>query len=123
MEQRWLSLTGICTSLGLSAPQIKSLVKQRILVTIKAQQGEIRYLDPTPEFAERLRLGESLYCRMWPIPKELDISALLTLREFAQVMGWTMKYARRYCKEKKVPNTKIGFTTMYSIATVRGLLW
>lgn len=120
--QRWLSLSGICTTLGLNTTQINRLVKDGFLVTIKANK-EVRYLDPTPEYAEKLKLGEVLYSKQNHFPRDFDLVTLLTLRELAEIVGWTFRYAEKYCIEHKVPAVKVGRYNLYSVATVRELLW
>jgi hypothetical protein len=125
--QRWLSLTGICTTLGIGHEHAKWMAKQGFLTVMWGDRRktftQARYLDPTPEYAAKLKLGEALYGRLHPIPYDLDMKAMLTTREVAEIMGWTMKYAKQYLWKKDVPSVKVGQHQLYSILTVRKLLW
>lgn len=120
--QRWLSLSGICTTLGFSKGQIGHLVRIKALVTIGFGKDK-RYLDPTPEYRERLRIGEALYGRLYPIPIDLNLTALLTLREMAQILGLTLKYMEKRVYQDKIPSVKAGMYNLYTVETVRDLLW
>ena len=121
-EQRWLSLTGICTTLQMTEWNIKTLVKQGVLVKIGTSK-DTRYLDPTPEYAEKLKLGEALYGRLYPIPFDLSTTALISTRELAEILGWKLKYARQYVWREDVPHIRVGLYDLYTVATVRDLLW
>jgi hypothetical protein len=126
-QQRWLSLEGICTSLQISRDHAVWLAKQGFLVVMWGEKGKkiklARFLDPTPEYAQKLRLAEALYGRLYPLPKDIDLTALLNVAEVAQIMGWTYAYAQKYLNEKKAPCTKMGLYNMYSVEAVRKLLW
>ena len=122
-DQRWLSLDGLCTQLGMTKSQVALLVKQGTLVALGTGPRR-RYLDPTPEYAAKLRLGETLYDITKPLPKDLELLGLLTVREVAAIMGWTLRYAQTYLwTRKKTPSIKVGPHRLYSIAVVRNLLW
>lgn len=122
-DQRWLSLDGICTQLGMTKYQVTSLVTKGTLVALGTGPKR-RYLDPTPEYAAKLRLGETLYDVTRPLPKDLELLGLLTVREVAAIMGWTLRYAQTYLwTRKKTPSIKVGVHRLYSIAVVRNLLW
>lgn len=120
--QRWLSLSGICTTLGMTQGQVKHLVKTKALVTFGVGKDK-RYLDPTPEYAERLKLGEALYGRLYPLPFDINLSALLTLREMAQVLGLSLHYVEKMVYRDKIPSIKVGKYNLYTVETVRDLLW
>lgn len=124
-EQRWLSLDGICTILGISPSHAMWLAKKGFLGYIPGRQkNEHRFLEPTDEYKNRLKLGEALYGRIYPLNIDLEMQALLSLREVAQIMGWTITGARNAAsKGKLVPTAKVGITRLYSIQTVRDLLF
>lgn len=124
LEQRWLTLDQLCGTLRMSKDQIKWLKRQGLLVTI-GDRGNVRYLDPTPEHAEKLRMGAILLGKLVFIPPDLDELALLTLREVAEICGWTVGYARLFMhKHKDVPRVKINSqVTLYSVMAVREILW
>lgn len=121
-QQRWLSRDGICTTLGMTKHQIELLVSRKVLVTIGFGPKR-RYLDPTPEFAAKLKLGETLYDKLKPLPKDFELLGLLTIREVGQIMGWHIRYAQVYLWKKNVPSIKVGVHRLYSIAAIRNLLW
>lgn len=124
----WLSLTGICTTLNISHKHAIWLAKRGFLPCIRGRNGavwiEARFLDPTPEYAEKLRLGEALYGRLYPVPVDLELAGLLTIREVAEIMGWKINYARQFAYKGKIgPVVKIGITEFYSIKDVRKIYW
>jgi hypothetical protein len=124
--QRWLSLSGICDSLGITEAHARWLAQKGYLAVLpapKSSKAQRRYLDPTPDYADKLRLTEAFYGRMHPLPKDFDLTALLTLREVATIMNWGMSYAGKYVVKHKVPSTKVGKYTLYSVADVRDILW
>lgn len=126
-NQRWLSLTGICTTLNISHNHAKWLAKKGVLSYIPGRRGnewrEARFLDPTPEYQAKLKLGEALYGRLSPVPTDLDLCGMLTIREVAQVLGWSLKYARKFSRKRKLPAVRVGNTDLYSMTTVRRLVW
>lgn len=126
-QQRWLSLEGICTSLQVSRVHAVWLAKQGFLVVIWGSKDKkiktARFLDPTPEYADKLKLAEAMYGRLYPLPKDINLAAMLNVGEVAQIIGWTYQYAQKYLVQEKVPCTKIGMYNMYSVAAVRDLLW
>jgi hypothetical protein len=38
-------------------------------------------------------------------------------------MGWSLTYAKNYAWKRKIPSFKVGVYDLYSIATVRDMLW
>lgn len=131
MDQRWLSLTGICDVLKTNEKHIWWLVKNGHLEHLPGKGNErrsgARFLDPTPQYAERLRIGEIIYKRRVPLPTEFqDVSeaALLSVREIAEIMGWHLSTARNYFKEHSCPCIKgKGRQYLYMVGTVRDMLW
>ena len=122
MEQRWLSMTGICTVLSVSPNTITTLVRKKMLVKIGTPPN-VRYLDPTSEYAALLKLGESIYYKEHAIPRDFNTVAFLTLTEMAEVLGWRLSYARQYVHRRKLPCIKVGSLHLYSIAQVRKIMW
>jgi hypothetical protein len=85
---------------------------------------DARFLDPTPEYARQLRLGAVIHSHQKPIPRDISEIAILSLREVAVIMGWTLKYAQKYTLQNHVPHIKAGAKVyLYTAATVRELLW
>jgi hypothetical protein len=121
-EQRWLSLSGICTQLSMSEVSVRQLAKAGYLVTI-GKGINLRFLDPTPEYASKLRLAEALHDQSSPLPKDFDLTNFLTIGEVAEVCGWTMSTARSHMSLYKIPSVKVGRYNLYSIAVVRDILW
>lgn len=127
LTQRWLSLAGLCTVLNLTPSQVKTLYRQKLLVRIGKggnQFSPYRYLDPTPEYAERLRLAAVMLSKNSVVPISLPLAFLLTKREVAELMGWSLKHAELYLRENKVPRYKAkNRLVFYSVSAVRDLIW
>ena len=123
VEQVWLSIDAISTQLGIPKNLIRNMARKKELVRIGNGPSE-RYLDPTPEYKERLRLCESLYSKRVDVPTNLETCGLMTLREIAEVMGWEIKRTQKYIAKKKIPSIKakrgVG---LYSVSDVRDMIW
>ena len=124
LPQRWLSLSGISTVLNLTPVQIKTLYNQKLLVRIGKRPNEYRYLDPTPEYAERLRLAAVMLSKNSIINIDLPMTFLLTIREVAEIMNWSLRHARPILEDSKAPCYKAkNRARLYSVSTVRDLLF
>lgn len=128
MTQRWLSLDGICTTLTISKPHALWMAKQGILAVIwgKASRRKIdaRFLDPTPEYAEKLKLCEALYGRLHPLPIDIDLTPLLSLREIAEITGLELTTLRTMQGTRRLDGgIKVGNYLLYPSSVVRELLW
>lgn len=124
LPQRWLSLSGICTTLNLRPQQVKLLHKQKLLVRIGKNPPEYRYLDPTPEYAERLRLAAILLSKNSEVNIDLPITFLLTIREIAEIMGWPQRKTVRFLEDNKVPCWKSkNRARLYSVSVVRDMVF
>lgn len=124
IPQRWLSTNGICTTLNLTYAQIKLLHKQKYLVRIGKRPDEYRYLDPTPEYAERLRLAAVMLSKNTEVNIDLPMTFLLTAREVAEIMGWSLRYARDFLEDTKAPCWKAkNRAKLFSVSVVRDLLF
>lgn len=124
LPQRWLSISGISTTLNLTPTQIKTLYKQNLLVRIGKNPTEYRYLDPTPEYAERLRFAAVMLSKNSTVNIDLSLSFLLTRREVAEILGWNLVYAELYLRTKKVPRHKAANgVVFYPVSAVRDMLW
>lgn len=64
-----------------------------------------------------------MYGRLHPLPKDLSMVAVLTLREIAEIMNWTIRYTQKFVAAKKLKGTKVGQYILYSVADVRNVLW
>ena len=124
LPQRWLSLSGISSVLNLTPSQVKTLHKQKLLVRIGNRPQEHRYLDPTPEYAERLRLAAVMLSKNPEVNIDLPLIFLLTVREVAEIMGWSLKHARSYLAEKKIPcYAAKNRAKLYSVSTLRDMIF
>lgn len=123
-EQTWLTLDMISSILRLPKPYIKELTRQGFLVTVGNHEFK-RWLDPTPEYKEKLRLAAIIHSRAQFVPPDVSEIALLSLREVAEICGWTLKYAREYMKRyPKTPRFRVNSQLhLYSITTIREILW
>jgi hypothetical protein len=124
MEQSWLTLDQISFKLRLGKSYIKELTRQKFLVTI-GNADKKRWLDPTPDYAQQLRLAAILHSRALFVPPDISEIALLTLREVAILCNWTLRYAQVYMhRNPQVPRFKVNSQlSLYSIRTVREILW
>ena len=124
IPQRWLSLSGICTTLNLGPAQVKNLYRNKLLVRIGKNPADYRYLDPTPEYAERLRLAAVMLSKRSDVPIDLPLTFLLTIREVAEIMNWSLRHARDFLEDNKVPCFKsANRARLYSVSVVRDFLW
>jgi hypothetical protein len=124
LPQRWLSIHGICTVLGLTPNQVQHLARKKYLVRIGDQARHYRYLDPTPEYAERLRLAAVMLSKNNEVNIDLPLTFLLTIREVAEIMGWGLSHARSYLAENKIPCYKSkNKACLFSVSTVRDLIF
>jgi hypothetical protein len=93
-------------------------------VRIGKRPDEYRYLDPTPEYAERLRLAAVMLSKNSQVNIDLPMSFLLTVREVAEIMGWSMKHARRYLSDNKIPCYKSkNRALLFSVTAVREMIF
>ena len=132
-EQKWLSLTGICNVLQTTAKHIRWLVKNGYLEMIPGPTGNqwfvgARFLDPTPQYAERLRTTEMIYGRRVALPAEIDLDpkCIFTRSEIAALTGWRLNYIELLTRRKKLPfvkaGTRRGAVALYSALTVREII-
>lgn len=121
--QRWLSLNDICAVLDMDKKTVQELVKEGHLVKIGSRTTGMRYLDPTPEYAERLRFAHLYHTKTITAVPDLPHKALLTPAELGELMGWTQDYTWKVISKQKVPKIKMGRYTLLTVETVRDLLW
>lgn len=126
MEQRWLSKVGICTVLGITESTLDTLVKRKFLVKMGNGVGT-RYLDPTPSYAEQIRLGQAIHKKEFLNDRDLSIAALFTLREISEILGLQLnsvqQWAWREQKKHLLKATKVGKYCLYTAEDVRDLIW
>lgn len=134
-EQRWLSLTGICSTLQTTPKHALWLAKQGYIGVLWGRGSmkikESRFLDPTPEFAVKLQTTEAMYGRLWPIPKDLSLTGLLTAQEISVVSGMSLSYTKKAIKRAGLVPVKMGTkanrfmagTNVFSVKDVRDFLW
>jgi hypothetical protein len=124
LPQRWLSLSGISTTLNLTPTQIKTLYNQKLLVRIGKRPQDYRYLDPTPEYAERLRLAAVMLSKNSQVNIDLPMTFLLTIREICEITGWSQRKTIRVLEEGKVPCFKSkNMARLYSVTTLREIIF
>ena len=125
-QPRWLSLQGICKVLDTTEDHVRWLVDNGYLEKLPGPKP--RYLDPTPHYADRLRLAEAIYRRRNPIPDaiDLDSKAIFTVAEIAGLLGTTLNYTRLLLFRQKYPCVKMKGKTglrLYTAQTVREIVW
>lgn len=123
-EQRWLTLDMIATTLRVPKSYIRELTKQGFLVSI-GPASKRRWLDPTPEYAEKLYLAGVLHRKTGFVATDISLLGLLSIREVAVICGWSVDYARLYMqRHKDVPRLRINASMyLWSVSTVREILW
>jgi hypothetical protein len=124
-DQHWLSLEGICGVLNITRKHALWLAKNGHLAFLPGRtRAEARYLDPTPEYKEKLKRCEAFYGRTHPLPIELDMAPLLSLREIAEIMGWTLHGTRTRAATGRIKGgVRVGAYILYPTSVVRDLLW
>lgn len=122
LPQKWLSLTSLAMLLGTSEDHVKWLAKNGFLVFMwgdrKMNWDLARYLDPTPEYAEKLKRGEVFYERMYPGPNDIDNVPLISTAEIAEILGMRIGNVRRLLSKWPAAPVK-GY---YSVEQVRQML-
>lgn len=125
MEQRWLTLDMLCSTLRLQKGHIKTLVKKGFLVALGGGRGvPARYLEPTDEYKEQLRIAAILHMRAQPIPMGISEKCLFTAGEIGEVIG-SKSPARtnEWIRKRKVPSYKVTkVLSLYTIKDVRDAL-
>lgn len=134
-EQRWLSLTGICSILSTTSDHIWWLVKNGYLEMIPGKGNEsksgARFLDPTPEYLNKLRTTELIYGRRFPMPADFDLDSkcIFSRSEVGVLMGWTSRYTHQFfARHKEIPcvktcTSKTGGLCLYSAKEIRKMIW
>ena len=129
MNQRWLSLAGICELLSTTETNINWLVKNGFLEKLPGNSGKhsARYLEPTEEYARRLKICETVYNRRFHIPSESDLpgAAMFTHREIAEIMGWTLQRTYKYVTKRKVSSVSGGGNKvrLFTARQIRNIIW
>jgi hypothetical protein len=123
-QQTWLSLSGICERLRLQPYQVRHLVKKGCLAVIKGK-GSVatRYLDPTPEYREQLRIGAIIHQKAFPVPVDISEKALLTAAECCELLGMKQKKWFDYTRRHGNPCIRVDKTHfLYSPLFVREMM-
>ena len=107
----------MCDRLNVKESTVKSLVKKGYLVKIGETFGA-RYLDPTDDYAERLKISEMKLGSI-DIPPDMESKYLLTALEFSILSGRTPAGARNYLMKHKVPHIKCGKFYLYRVSDIR----
>ena len=119
----WVTLDYLAGILRLPKAYLRQLTRKGFLVSI-GRADKARWLNPTEEYREKLRLAAILHSEQMFVPPDISEIALLTLREVAVLCGWTLNAAQCYMKQNHVPHHKINRRlNLYDIRTVRELLW
>ena len=124
-EQRWLTLDMLCTVLRLQAAHIKTLAKKGFLVSIGGKGAvPTRYLEPTEEYKEQLRIAALLHMRAYPISTGITEKCLFTAGEIGAIIGKDSYQTSQWLgKKKKIPSYRINKTLhLYTVKDVRDLL-
>jgi hypothetical protein len=103
---------------------VRELTKRGFFVTI-GKGDKQRWLNPTEEYRERLRLAAVLHSRALFVPQDVAELGLLSMREVAVILGWSLRYTQVFMQQHPEvqrfrPNSQL---SLFSIMTVRELLW
>lgn len=126
MDSRWLTIDETCTVLRLNRDTVKRLCREGFLPHIKARKdgSELRILDPTPEYQEKLRLAAMFLHSQYPDIAVLHEKALFTRKELDMIVGWKRKAGDHYLSLHRIPAVRVRYKmTLYSAETIRKLLW
>jgi len=123
-EQTWMTLDQIAGKLRLPKGYIRTLASQKCLVYIGNGENR-RYLDPTPEYSQKLRLAAIVHGKMTYVPPDLDELFLLTAREIAVICGWSFSHTKNhFARHPELPRLKVSpILTLYPLKVVRDILW
>lgn len=116
---RWLTLFDVCAELRLGARAVRGMIRRgqlfgyRLPRRGKNKSGEWRILDPSAEFARHI--AESR--------RHLEHVPLLSTAEVAELLAVTPGAVRQLKRRRRLQGTKVGITTFYTVAEIRGFLF
>lgn len=125
LYQRWLTADAICTLLNINKTTLYNWASKKYIVKIGGKLNG-RYLDPGPEYSERLRLGRAIHDRdvFATLAKDITMVNLLTAQEFAAIMGWGLKRAKNYLQKRKTSGfRKPRCVSLYPVSEIRDIVW
>lgn len=126
MDQRWLTLDALCSTLRLQPAHVRTLVRKGFLVAIGGGKGvPARYLEPTDEYKEQLRIAAILHMRAQPIPMGISEKCLLTAGEIGELLGSkSAAKTNKWLNKHKVVGYKVTKAlSLYTVKDVREALW
>lgn len=102
----------MCDKLRLSRRAVLALARKGCLAVIWGPYSNVkitsaRFLDPSSEYAEHLRLGEIIHNRLYPVPAGLSEKSLLTTGECAELLGITPLMMNRYMRRHAIPSIRV----------------
>lgn len=120
LPQRWLTADAICTLLRINRETLRDWVKKKYLVQMGTLHGA-RYLDPGPEYTEKLKLGYSIFTKHVHITHDIEMVNMLTAQEISAIMNVPLKNVRNRLWVQKVDGLRAA--GLYQVKAVRNLVW
>ena len=121
IEQRWLTLDELRSTLRITAMHVRDLLRDGHLVALPGRKSDTRYLDPTPEYKEQLRIAAIIHGKT--APTSISDRALFTTSEMAELIGCKVERAHRITYIQKLPRVMINPQMgLYSANTIRKLI-
>lgn len=127
--EQWLTLAQISDRLRLTPTAVIALGDNGHLRVIwgarKSKKfSDSRWLDPSEEYAEQLRLAAIVHRKEYPAPPYLNERAMFTIREVAALCGFSVDYAKLAFRRLKIKPVVVGPSLrLYSVNQVREVLW
>lgn len=129
MEHLWLTLDMICGRLRLTKEAVIALGQHGHLRVIWGARKDRKYvdsrwLDPSDDYAEQLRLAAILHRKEYPLPPYINERALFTVREVAALLGNDVKYTKLAFRRLKIKPVMVSpAVVLYSVNQIREVLW
>jgi hypothetical protein len=115
----------LCGVLRLNKIQVKTLVKKGFLVALGGGRGiPARYLEPTEEYKEQLRIAAILHMKAQPIPAGISEKCLLTAGEIGELLGSKDPFqTNKWLTKHEVPGYRVTkVLKLYTVTDVREAL-
>jgi len=116
---RWLTLFDVCAEMRLGRRAVLNMLRHRQLVGYRLPRcgrnkwGEWRILEPSAAFARYV--SESR--------RHIEHVPLLSTAEVAEMLAVTPGAVRQLKRRRRLQGTKVGMTTFYTVAEIRGFLF
>ncbi len=116
---RWLTLFDVCAELRLGSRAVRGMIRRGQLFGYRLPRrgrnkwGEWRILDPSTKFARYVEESR----------RHIEHVPLLSTCEVAELLAVTPSAVRQLKRRRRLRGTKVGMTTLYTVAEIRGFLF